>query len=104
MFARCVDLVRYEGHICLQGYYADPIGVEFHRTHLKRPTVSFPCGWEAERDEELVADLADGRLALAPLITHRIPYRDAEQAYELVSQHPDASLGMVLTWTDEAGA
>jgi 3-hydroxyethyl bacteriochlorophyllide a dehydrogenase len=100
MFGRCVDLVRYEGRICLQGYYPDPIEIDFHPTHLKRVAVTFPCWVDQERDRELADDLAAGRVVIEPLITHRIPYADAAAAYELVVEHSEASLGMVLTWAE----
>jgi len=35
------------------------------------------------------------------LITHRIPYTDAIAAFELVVNHPERSLGMVLQWSEE---
>jgi len=100
-FATCVDLVRREGRICLQGYYPDPIEVDFHATHLKRPSVTFPCWVDEEDDAALAADLAAGRVTIEPLITHRIPYTRAAEAFELVVEHPESTLGMVLTW-DEA--
>lgn len=101
MFETCLALVRREGRICLQGYYPEPIAIDFHPTHLKRPTVTFPCGWDAERDAELAEDLAARRTVIAPLITHRVPYHDAPSAYQLVVEHPERSLGMVFSW-DEA--
>ena len=101
MFGLCVDLVRAEGRICLQGYYPDPIEVDFHPTHLKRPTVAFPCWVDREEDGELAAELAVGGLSIEPLITHRIPYTDAAEAFDLVVHHPERSLGMVLAWSEE---
>ncbi len=101
MLETCVDLVRREGRICLQGYYPDPIRVEFHPTHRKRATVTFPCWVDREHDAQLAADLAAGEVAIEPLITHRIPYTDAVAAFELVVNHPERSLGMVLTWSEE---
>jgi 3-hydroxyethyl bacteriochlorophyllide a dehydrogenase len=101
MLETCVDLVRREGRICLQGYYPDPIRVEFHPTHRKRATVTFPCWVDREHDAQLAADLAAGKVAIEPLITHRIPYTDAVAAFELVVNHPERSLGMVLTWSEE---
>ena len=98
MFDRCLELVRSEGRIAMQGYYPDPIAVDFHPTHMKRPLVAFPCGWDDEFNDELAADLASGRLAIGPLITHRIPFVDAPAAYDLVLRHPERSLGMVLDW------
>jgi 2-desacetyl-2-hydroxyethyl bacteriochlorophyllide A dehydrogenase len=98
MFDRCLELVRREGRIAMQGYYPDPITVDFHPTHMKRPLVAFPCGWDDEFNDQLAADLASGRLVIAPLITHRIPFGDAPAAYDLVLRHPERSLGMVLDW------
>ncbi len=100
MIGTCVDLVRYEGRVCLQGYYPDPIEIDFHPTHLKRVSVTFPCWVDQDRDRELADDLAAGRVVIEPLITHRIAYTDAVAAYELVVKHPDSSLGMVLTWAE----
>jgi len=99
MFDRCLELVRREGTIVLQGYYPDPISIDFHPTHLKRPNVVFPCGWDDEYNDDLAADMATGRIAIEPLITHRIAYQDAADAYRLVVDHPEQSLGMVFDWT-----
>jgi 2-desacetyl-2-hydroxyethyl bacteriochlorophyllide A dehydrogenase len=98
MFDRCLGLIRREGRITMQGYYPDPIQIDFHRTHLQRPTVVFPCGWDDEFNDQLADDLATGALAIAPLITHRVPFEDAPSAYQLVLEHPGASLGMVISW------
>jgi len=35
---------------------------------------------------------------IEPLITHRIPFQKAQDAYDLVLDHPEASLGMVFDW------
>jgi 2-desacetyl-2-hydroxyethyl bacteriochlorophyllide A dehydrogenase len=98
IFGRCLGLIRREGRIAMQGYYPDPIPIDFHPTHLQRPTVTFPCGWDDEFNGELADDLATGRLAIEPLITHRIPFGDAAEAYDLVVEHPERTLGMVLDW------
>jgi 2-desacetyl-2-hydroxyethyl bacteriochlorophyllide A dehydrogenase len=98
LFLTCVDLVRREGRICLQGYYPDVIEVDFHATHLKRPTVTFPCWVDEADDAALASDLAHGEVVIEPLITHRIPYTEAAEAFELVIEHPERTLGMVLTW------
>jgi 2-desacetyl-2-hydroxyethyl bacteriochlorophyllide A dehydrogenase len=101
MIDTCIELVRREGRICLQGYYPDPIRVDFHPAHRKRATVTFPCWVDREDDAELAAELAAGSLTIGPLITHRIPYADAADAFELVVDHAERSLGMVLTWSEE---
>ena len=100
MFNRCRDLIRHEGRIAMQGYYPDPIQIDFHPTHLTRATVTFPCGWDDEFNAELAEDMASGAIVIEPLITHRIGFRDAAEAYELVVEHPERSLGMVLDWAE----
>jgi 2-desacetyl-2-hydroxyethyl bacteriochlorophyllide A dehydrogenase len=99
MFDTCLGLIRREGRIAMQGYYPEPISIDFHPTHLQRPLVSFPCGWDDEYNDDLAADMAAGRIAIDPLITHRIPFRDVQEAYDLVVEHPEQSLGMVLDWS-----
>jgi 2-desacetyl-2-hydroxyethyl bacteriochlorophyllide A dehydrogenase len=99
IFDRCLGLIHKEGRITMQGYYPDPISIDFHPTHMQRPTVTFPCGWDDEFNDELAEDMAAGRIAIEPLITHRIPFREAISAYELVVAHPERSLGMVLDWS-----
>jgi 2-desacetyl-2-hydroxyethyl bacteriochlorophyllide A dehydrogenase len=98
LFRTCVDLVRPEGRICLQGYYRELIEVDFHPTHLKRPTVTFPCWVDEEEDAALADELSRGEVVIEPLITHRIPYTRAAEAFESVVEHPERTLGMVLTW------
>jgi (R,R)-butanediol dehydrogenase/meso-butanediol dehydrogenase/diacetyl reductase len=100
MFDRCLGLIHREGRIEMQGYYPDPISIDFHPTHLQRPLVTFPCGWDDEFNGDLAQDMASGRIAIDPLITHRIPFTDVETAYELVVEHPERSMAMVFDWTD----
>lgn len=99
IFDRCLELVRHEGRICLQGYYPDRISIDFHSAHLKRIAVYFPCAWDADRDGELSVDLASGALSISPLITHRIPFTDAAAAYESVVERPAESIGMTFSWS-----
>jgi 2-desacetyl-2-hydroxyethyl bacteriochlorophyllide A dehydrogenase len=99
MFDRCLALIHREGRIAMQGYYPDPISIDFHPTHMQRPLVTFPCGWDDEFNDHLADDMATGRIAIGPLITHRIPFREAADAYQLVLDHPERSLGMVIDWT-----
>lgn len=64
----------------------------------------YPFGlvrWTEQRNFEAVLDmLADGRLNVAPLISHRFPLEKAVDAYELVSG--GGALGIVLNYPDAA--
>jgi threonine dehydrogenase-like Zn-dependent dehydrogenase len=39
-------------------------------------------------------------LLLAPLVTHRLPIRDAQKAFEIYERHEDGILKAVLDATD----
>lgn len=96
MFNACLNLVRREGKIILQGYYPDPIIIDFHPAHAKRIAVFFPESTEPA--EDIVAMLATRKLQIKPLITHRLSYREAPDAYRAVLEQPDDILGMVFSW------
>jgi 2-desacetyl-2-hydroxyethyl bacteriochlorophyllide A dehydrogenase len=100
IFPFCRDLVRDEGRIALQGYYPDPISIDFHPSHLKHLTVTFPCGWDTVDDPALAEEIGSGGVTITPLITHRFAASDAAKAYQLILDHPEDSLGVVLSWTD----
>lgn len=57
--------------------------------------------WTEQRNFEAVLDmLAEGRLQVAPLVSHRFPFASAEKAYELLTS-TTSSLGIVLQYSDE---
>jgi predicted dehydrogenase/threonine dehydrogenase-like Zn-dependent dehydrogenase len=63
----------------------------------------YPFGfvrWTEQRNFEAVLDLmAGGQLDVAPLISHRIPLAEAQRAYQLLTDDPQA-LGIVLTYPE----
>jgi predicted dehydrogenase/threonine dehydrogenase-like Zn-dependent dehydrogenase len=67
----------------------------------------YPVGfvrWTEQRNFEAVLDmLADGRLDVAPLISHRFPLERASEAYALVAEHKPC-LGIVLEYGTDAQA
>ena len=65
----------------------------------------YPVGfvrWTEQRNFEAILDmLAEGRLDMAPLITHRFDISDASKAYELVTGS-EPSLGIILQYAEPA--
>jgi threonine dehydrogenase-like Zn-dependent dehydrogenase len=53
--------------------------------------------WNRERRLALAVDVLPS-LTLTPLITHRIPFHQAPEAYELVDQHPGETGQVILTY------
>jgi len=55
--------------------------------------------WNRERIHATVTDLlARGRLQTQGLISHRIPFMRAAEAYELIDHHPEETIKVVLTY------
>jgi 2-desacetyl-2-hydroxyethyl bacteriochlorophyllide A dehydrogenase len=98
MFPRCLELIRREGRISMQGYYPDPIAIDFHPAHVQRATVIFPCAWDDTG--QVATALAEGWPTIAPLVTHRVRAAEAPALYDLVLAHPDQLLGAVIDWSD----
>jgi predicted dehydrogenase len=69
--------------------------------------VDYPIGyvrWTEQRNlEAFLGQCAAGRLALAPLISHRFPIARAEEAYQLIASGADA-LGIILTYPGREAA
>lgn len=64
----------------------------------------YPVGyvrWTAQRNFEAVLDMmADGRLDVAPLVTHRFPFERSMEAYDLI-QNGEFNLGVLLEYSPE---
>jgi len=80
------------------------LGGPFHRRRLR--IISSQVGtidsalqprWTHRRRLELALDLLP-RLQLEPLISHRLPFADAAEAYELIDQHPEQTTQVLLTY------
>ena len=60
----------------------------------------FVC-WTAQRNFEAVLQLmADGKLDVKPLISHRVPIEEAPRAYQLLTEDKSA-LGILLTYSGQ---
>ena len=93
-------------------YYAKELEVLVSRSYgpgrydpnFEEKGQDYPIGyvrWTETRNMEAFLDLmAQGKLDVSPLVTHRIPIADGQQAYELLtSQEP--YLGVLLTYGSE---
>lgn len=74
-------------------------------TNYEEKGRDYPIGfvrWTEQRNFEAVLDmLADGRIDVAPLISHRFPLTEAEQAYSLITGS-ETSLGIVIQYPGES--
>jgi 2-desacetyl-2-hydroxyethyl bacteriochlorophyllide A dehydrogenase len=80
------------------------LGGAFHRRRLRIISsqvstieAALQPRWTHERRMSLARDLLPG-LELSSLISHRIPFEQAAEAFELVDQHADQTVQVVLTY------
>lgn len=83
------------------------LGEEYHRNRITLvssmtvngcPQRTHPA-WDLPRLSATARQLVtDGQIRVDDLITHRIPFSDAQTAYELIDHRPDETIKVVLTY------
>lgn len=104
--------LRKAGRVVAAGFYqggagALRLGEEWHHNRVTMvssmavwdcPHRHYPL-WDRARVEEVAIDLlASGRLRTDGLITHRLPFTGAAEAYELIDRHPADVIKVALTY------
>ncbi len=86
------------------------LGGRFHRgrirlrsTQVGRLPPELAGRWSYERRRQTVLELLT-ILPVDQMVTHRVPFEDAAGAYRLVSEHPEETVQVVLTYDDAAPA
>jgi len=104
-----IDCVAAEGTVVVCSWYGEKpvpldLGGRFHRGRLRLLSSqvggidpSLAPRWDRERRLGLATDLL-GELVLAELITHRIPFARAAEAYALLDGRVAETLQVVLTY------
>ena len=104
-----IECAAFQAPVVVASWYGTKpvslrLGGSFHRARLR--LVSSQVGhldpalaprWDTARRLALARDLLS-ELVLDPLVTHRIPFRDAARAYALVDEHPEETVQVVLTY------
>src|SRR5262249_55035599 len=66
-------------------------------------TLAVTCGMDAECNRQAVDWLAEGKLRLAPLLTHIFKPEQAAKAYEMMRTRPGDFLGVAFDWREGRG-
>lgn len=99
-FVQAQDMVTDGGLIQLIGlYHEQPLDLDASKIMGKRLIGSYPPSTSrAEIGQEAMAALVRGEVRVEPLITHRFEGQQAKEAFDLLHEHMDQALGVLLTW------
>ncbi|MBB4285443.1 chlorophyll synthesis pathway protein BchC [Roseospira goensis] len=89
------------GEIVLAGFYEGTVGFDFVPAFLREVRVRVAAEWRPADLAAVLALIAEGRLSLDGLITHRSAVTEAEAAYRTAFGDPTC-LKMILDWRARA--
>jgi 3-hydroxyethyl bacteriochlorophyllide a dehydrogenase len=98
---RLVARLAPGGEIVLAGFYEVPLAFAFPPAFMKEARFSIAAEFRAADMEAVRALIAEGRLSLDGLVTHRAAATDAARAYRTAFGDPSC-LKMVLDWRHAA--
>ncbi len=85
------------GEIALAGFYDASLSFAFPPAFMREARIRIAAEWKPADLAAVTALVADGRLSLDGLITHRCAASEAESAYRTAFDDP-ACLKMILDW------
>lgn len=95
-FAPSINRLRTQGTLLLQGYYKQHIDIDFHPTHIKKPTIAAACGFG---DMNLaLALLRWGKVRFRDLVTHLASPTEAAALFSRMEAADPDILGVVFDW------
>jgi 2-desacetyl-2-hydroxyethyl bacteriochlorophyllide A dehydrogenase len=109
-----IDVVATEGTVVVASWYGTKpvtlaLGGHFHRGRVRlrssqvgRMNPELAPRWDRARRMDTVLGLL-GRLKLRELISHRIPFEEAPEAYMLLDERPGETLQVIFTYEGPRG-
>lgn len=93
-----LPLLAREGCLCLQGYYSNPLALQFHPAHLKRIAIRCPGGLDLF-DYETVVRLLQV-VDVRPLVGLEIPVSQAPARLAELFARPSGIIAAVVRWQE----
>jgi bacteriochlorophyllide a dehydrogenase len=94
---QCMMHLARRGEIILAGFYADPLHFVFPPAFMREASIRIAAQWEPQDITAVLSLIAESKLSLDGLITHRKSASDAAPAYDIAFNSSDC-LKMVLDW------
>jgi len=89
------------GEVVLAGFYTEPMAFNFAPAFMREARMRVAAEWKDSDLAAVMKSLADGRLSLDGLITHREEAQAADRAYRQAFGDADC-LKMILDWRQAA--
>ena len=109
--AGAVECVADEGTVVAASWYGTkpvrlPLGGRFHRgrvgiksSQVGRSAPELSARWDrGRRTGAVISLLQDLRMPLEPLVSHRIPFREAPGAYRMLDENPNDAVQVVFDY------
>ena len=96
----CLELVKRRGTVLCFGIPDENIYPFNYRAIIsKNISLIGSVGPEAQRDFPLAMDwISQGRIDVAPMITHRIPFTDVQKGFEMCVNERDKAIKVVMEY------
>ncbi|MEM7034213.1 MAG: zinc-binding dehydrogenase [Chloroflexota bacterium] len=99
-FAQAQDMLAYGGTLLLVGmYHGGPLPLDSAKIHRRRLIAGFfnvaPRGVMLDR---AINTLQRGQIRTEPLISHRFPFQQAKEAYDMLYERLSEAMVVLLTW------
>lgn len=98
----CLRSLRARGRLVLFSGIPAPVAVDLFRVHVKELEILGACNDQGYLDEALCC-LSDQDLGLGSLITHRLPFSDWRQAFDLAARGKDEALKVAMVFGEAVG-
>jgi 2-desacetyl-2-hydroxyethyl bacteriochlorophyllide A dehydrogenase len=94
-----IDLLEpIRGQIVYSGFTPGTAWADMGLLQQRELTTHFIAGWNRPRMEATLRLLAEGKMKVAPLITHRVPYTQAPEMYRMMLAKHEPFLGITFEW------
>jgi len=98
--APSIERIKTGGTVLLQGYYWERLDLDFHPTHIKKPSIVAACGFG---DMKMALTLLQrGRAQFRGLVTHLRPPEEGPDLFARMESADPEILGVVFDWTKGA--
>jgi 2-desacetyl-2-hydroxyethyl bacteriochlorophyllide A dehydrogenase len=90
------------GQIVYCGFTAGKVWADMALLSLHELTCHYVSDWNHQRIEATIQLMAEGRISLEPIVTHRGTPAEAPQLYQMLLDNKEPFLGILIDWSDQA--